>query len=276
MKLYSLPPGDLLHSQVDCTLGIILSGKRALHHIVLIQEDDLNPIYNDFQCFTDVIFACDSNLLMNPGISFTLDSSDMLEPNITLLGVNVHSNGFSFVGLKPFLNAIVTTTSTVDLLQKVANMSNRPKRKHSMIAPVFLKGVGQLHTHTAHDVAHAWIMCHAHDTVKIDFMPQRGQTNSTSLVRRFQIKNLKDEYVVVRTLKECIEYVQARTGRNFWNDMANYGDSYDTFVENVKNLKKNTSSKDVDCHSTSITTHPSDTSPADTSLCEDLFGSDVE
>ena len=61
MKLYSLPTGartnHLLHSQVVCTLGVILSGERALHHVVIIEEDDSNPMYNDFNGFSDVIFA---------------------------------------------------------------------------------------------------------------------------------------------------------------------------------------------------------------------------
>lgn len=266
MQLYYLPPGDPLHSRVLCTLGVILSGQRALHNVVILEEDDSYAVYNDFKGCSDVIFACDSNLLMSPGTSFTINSSDTLEPTI-LLGVAVHSSGFSFVSLKPYVEEVVTMASTEELLTKVANMQDRPKRKRSMIAPVFLKGVGQLRTHAAHDAAHVWMIFHAHDSVKIDFVPQRGERNLTSTVRRFQVKNLKDEYVVVRTLKECIEYVQGRTGRNFWNDMANDGDTYDfTSIESLKKISCE------DAHdSASVTTHP-----PDKSVHDDLFGSDSD
>ena len=263
MKLYSLPPNDSLHSQVVCTLGVILSGVRALHHVVMIEEDDSNPSYKDINAFSDVIFACDSNSLMRPGAAFTLDSSDTLE-STTVLGIFVHSDGFNFICLKPCVQEVVTLTSTTELLDKVAKMQDRPKRKRSMIAPVYLKGVGQLRTHAAHDAAHVWMMFHAKDAIKIDFVPQRGERKSTSMVRRFQVKNLKDEYVVVRTLKECIEYVQGRTGRNFWDDMANDGDNYD--IISVENLKKMSCDDEVDDAST--TTHP-----PDKSLQADLFGS---
>lgn len=269
MKLYSLPPNDVLHSQVVCTLGVILSGVRSLHHIVLIEADNSFPVYNDFNAFSDVVFACGSNFLMPSGVPFTLQSSDTLDSNIPLLGITVHSNGFSFVGLKPYLQQIVTT-STSDLLNRVANMQDRPKRKRSVIAPVFVQtaeGWEQLRTHAAHDAAHVWMIFHAHDAVKVDFVPQRGERRSTSLVRRFQVKNLKDEYVVVRTLKECIEYVQGRTGRNFWDDMANDGDTYD--FASIENLKK-MSCEDAD-DSESVTTHP-----PDRSLQDDLFGSDSD
>ena len=267
LQLFSLPPGDPLHARVLCTLGVILSGPRNLHHVVILEEDDSCPVYNDFKAFSDVVFACGSNFLMPSGVPFTLQSSDTLDSNILLLGITVHSNGFSFVGLKPYVKQIVSTTSTPDLLNKVANMQDRPKRKRSMIAPVFMKGVGQLRTHAAHDAAHVWIIFHAHDAVKVDFVPQRGERKSTSLVRRFQVKNLKDEYVVVRTLKECIEYVQGRTGRNFWDDMLYDGDSYDlTSIENLKKM----SCEDAD-DSESVTTHP-----PDRSLHDDLFGSDSD
>ena len=265
MKLYSLPPNDPLHSQVVCTLGVILSGVRALHHVVMIEEDDSNPSYNDINACSDVIFACDSNSLISTGASFTLDSSeDSSDTSTSLLGISVHCDGFNLIRLKPCVQEVVALTSSTELLSKVAKMQDRPKRKRSMIAPVFLKGVGQLRTHAAHDAAHVWMMFHAQDAIKIDFVPQRGERKSTSMVRRFQVKNLKDEYVVVRTLKECIEYVQGRTGRNFWDDMVNDGDNYD--MMSVENLKKMSCDNEVDDAST--TTHP-----PDKTLQADLFGS---
>ena len=259
MKLYSLPPNDVLHSQVICTLGVILTGIRALHHVVMIEEDDSNPVYNDINGFADVIFACDSNSLISSGKSFTMHSTDTLESSL-LLGITINHNGFSFVCLKPYVEEVVTMTSNAELLSKVANMQDRPKRKRSMISPVFLKGVGRLRTQDAHDAAHVWMIAHAQDAVKIDFLPQRGERKSTSLVRRFQVKNLKDEFVVVRTLKECLEYVQGRTGRNFWDDMANDGDSYD--LKSVEDLKK-MSPDDVDTASSTTHAPPSH---------DDLFG----
>ena len=261
MKLYCLPPNDVLHSQVVCTLGVILSGVRSLHHIVLIEADNSFPVYNDINEFSDRIFSCESNSLMTAGTSFTLSSSTTLQSSTTsCLGMvfHPHQDGFMwFVCLKPC--AEVTVTSSAELLNNVANMCRRPRRKRSTIAPVFVqaaKGWEQLRTHAAHDAAHVWMITHANDAVKIDFVPQGGK-KSVSLIRRFQVKNARDEYVVVRTLKECIEYVQERTGRNFWDDMANDGHSYD-FTSSMKEWKK------MSCEDLDESTHA------------DLFGSDSE
>ena len=213
-------------------LGVVLSGPRKLQHLVLVPENNLNWNQNNTTAFSSTVTCCEGSLMAS-NVQCEIQETVSQEELDYVIGIVPHP--FKFIGLKTIASVQNSNVSSVagsishsnDLLQRVANMHGRPKRKRTVLEPVSVKNIGLLTPQAARNAAYTWIEYHAKNFVIIDFVPKRSEEGkNVSNFRRFRVKNDKGEFVIVRTLRECINHVQERTGHNFWDDMLNNGDQY--------------------------------------------------
>lgn len=223
--LYCVPFFNSLASS-GTTLGVVLSGQRTLQHLILVSRANTDWNQNHTASFSCTITCCDGSV-MKSNTQCKIKESGTTEDLDYVIGIIFEP--FRYIGFKAESNAQdVTVTPVADsLLQRIANLHKRPKRKRAVLEAVTVKNIGLLPPQAAHDAAHVWMEYHAKDSIIIDFVPKRGEQGETvGSIRRFRVKNDKDEFVIVRTLRECIKYVQHKTGRDFWEDMLNNGDQY--------------------------------------------------
>ena len=214
--LFILSPGHQFHTSAATTLGVILCGPRFSSHVVLIECENDVTINFDSKGLSDTIYACETNKLIGVAKGFKIIKSKTYDDFDILLGITQDT---SFIGMKHenHENTVHCTDKgdklTSDLLE-IANLQERPKRKKKCLEKVTVKGT-ILKPRVAHQAAYAWIKDNAKDDVIIDFVP----SNSNSMIRRFQIRNGNGDFVIVRTLRECLDKVQQKIGRNFYKEL---------------------------------------------------------
>lgn len=228
--LFLISPGHQYHNSVAVTLGVILSGPRNLSHLALIEYDDASTMNYESKYLSETLYACETNKLIGVSKGFNIIKSRKCDDFDILLGITEDT---SFIGMKHqnIVDSMIVGTNnkyekcnkeekcnkdeklTSDLLE-IANLQERPKRKKKCLDKVTVNGV-VLKPRVAHQAAYAWLKDIAKDDVIIDFT----SSHSNSMIRRFQIKNNHGDYVIVRTLRECLEKVQQKTGRNFYKEL---------------------------------------------------------
>ena len=230
-QLCSLPVSHSRHSDVNRTIGVVFNG-QCVQHIVLIlaANDYITELFNpQYSPINDMITSCCNNTNFPNYSFFTLKISDSIDDMTQVLGTLTNqTHTIMYVGMKRELDYGKHKVD-YDLLNRIAEINTKglTKRKRSIVEPVYITGIGTIPSRVAHDAACNWMTCHAGDSIQIDYNIVKNDDGSVkSKVRSYKVKNDKDDYVMVRTLKECIEYVQKKTDRNFWNDMKYDGKLY--------------------------------------------------
>jgi hypothetical protein len=218
-----LPASDPMLCKANKTVGVLLQGKYFMHHVVLIltHNSDWQDSSSSVSAFADTITVCDGMPVPCTSQCSIVQSST--EADMTfVMGIIPHP--FNYIGLviNSKSDGLVKSESTVstDLLHQIASMIE-PRKK--VLDPVYVKDRGQLTPQATHDVAYKWIKYHGSNIAKVDFIQKDG---SAGKKRRLMVKNDKDDFVQVRTLSECLNYIQQKTGRDFRKDMLENGDVY--------------------------------------------------
>ena len=220
-QLCSLPVSHSRHSDVNKTIGVVLKGQCVQHIVLILAANDItvtlfNPQYSPIN---DIITSCCDNTSFPNYSFFTLKISDSLDDMTQVLGTLSmnQTHTIMYVGMKRELDYGKHKVD-YDLLHRIADIDTKglTKRKRSIVEPVYITGIGTIPSRVAHDAACKWMTCHAGNSIQIDYNIVKNDDGSVrSKVRSYKVKNDKDDYVMVRTLKECIEYVQKKLIETF-------------------------------------------------------------
>lgn len=221
-QMYYLPASDPKLCEAKKTLGVILQGKHFMHHVVLILKHNSDWKDSCVSAFEEKITICDGMPVPCTSQCSIVQSSTRSDMSC-VMGIIPHP--FQYIGL--VVNDNISDglgrnepSVSADLCRKIALMKE-PRRKE-VLDPVVVKDKGQLTPRDTHDAAYKWIRYHGNNIAKVDFIQKDGSIRTK---RRLMVKN-GDDFVNARTLSDCLNYVQNKTGRDFRKDMLENGDIY--------------------------------------------------
>jgi len=238
---------ESLPSNVACRIGVVMSGRYALCEVVLHKcnrtthgppDDSLDP-----DKLQDITFVASDKMpsILKPQHAYELALSEKME---TCFGSG--ANGFLFMKSSDIQTFRQRPRYTNKMIQDLARNKGGGKRKRvNVVENVQFGDMGILRRTAVTDAACAWFEKHGKnfcidpvtqtpvDLVKVEMESQRGAAASSSrqYIRTYKVFDMnKGREVVRRTLSECIETVEAFTGRNFRDDMRDNAQDYNITI----------------------------------------------